>query len=152
MLSVPLLLLVIAAGLLGVFWQNSLGARERANRAAQEACERMNVQFLDGTVAFAHIGLARDAGRLTWRRTYVFDYTAASIDRREGFVTLLGQRIESVGFAPDSGDQPATRLATRHSGIDTSEPRDAKVLNIEDWRQRRTSGQTIEQKPDDQGW
>ena len=37
-------------------------------------------------------------GRLTLRRTYVFDYTADSVARRQGFVVLLGTKVESVGF------------------------------------------------------
>lgn len=137
MLSLPLVVFIALAGLLGVFWQNSLGVRERANRAAQEACERMQLQFLDGTVAFARLSLARDAGRLTLRRTYVFDYTASSIDRRQGFVTLLGQRIEAIGFAPDE-DQRA-RIAPTAPTTD-----DPKVLNIEDFRQRRKNSPPLD--------
>jgi hypothetical protein len=32
----------------------------------------------------------------------VFDYTANSIERRQGFVVLGGHRVESVGYAPDT--------------------------------------------------
>ena len=42
----------------------------------------------------------RERGQLALRRTYVFDYTANSIERRQGFVILLGRRVESVGYAP----------------------------------------------------
>src|SRR5690606_3610347 len=72
----------------------------RANIAAMEACQRLSLQFLDGTVAFARLSFTREHGRLTLRRTYVFDYTANSIERRQGFVILLGRRVESVGYAP----------------------------------------------------
>lgn len=142
MLSLPLLLFILAAGGLVAFWQNSLGARERANHAAQDACERMQLQFLDGTVAFASLSLARDAGRLTLRRTYVFDYTSASIDRRQGFVTMLGQRIESVGFAPAAQPEAATRLnsETDTSATPPSADSTGKVINLEDFRQRRGTG------------
>jgi hypothetical protein len=93
-----LVLLVTAAAVVW-FVQDSLAARERANAAAMEACQRLSLQFLDGTVAFARLSFAREHGRLTLRRTYVFDYTANSIERRQGFVILLGRRVESVGYA-----------------------------------------------------
>ena len=47
-----LVLLVTAAAVVW-FVQDSLAARERANAAAMEACQRLSLQFLDGTVAFA---------------------------------------------------------------------------------------------------
>ena len=40
-------------------------------------------------------------GRLTLQRTYVFDYTANSIERRQGFIVLVGRRVESMGYARD---------------------------------------------------
>lgn len=100
-----LTLLVLAATVLW-FWQDSLAARESANVAAMEACKRLSLQFLDGTVAFARLSFTRDAGWLKLRRTYVFDYTATSIERRQGFVLLTGSRVDSVGYAPeDSGSR-----------------------------------------------
>jgi Protein of unknown function (DUF3301) len=97
-----LTLLILAAAALW-FWQDSLAARESANVAAMEACTRLGLQFLDGTVAFARLSLARERGRLKLRRTYVFDYTATSIERRQGFVLLTGNRVESVGYAAEEG-------------------------------------------------
>ena len=70
LLSWTALALLVLAGLLAWFWQDSLAARERANAAAMEACERLALQFLDGTVAFARIGFTRGAGGgLALRRT-----------------------------------------------------------------------------------
>src|SRR4029453_17037304 len=94
------LVLLIAGAAVVWFLQESLAVRERANAAAMEACRRLRLEFLDGTVAFARLAFARDNGQLTLRRTYVFDYTANSIERRQGFVILLGRRVESVGYAP----------------------------------------------------
>src|ERR1700690_432036 len=59
-----LLFLVIGTGILGVAykaWENSLDARQTANRIAKDACARAVVQFLDGTVAFAGFRLGRDS-------------------------------------------------------------------------------------------
>jgi Protein of unknown function (DUF3301) len=88
-----LALICIAAGC-AWFWQDSLAARESANLAAMEACQRLGLQFLDGTAAFARLSLTREYGWLKFRRTYVFDYTANSIERRQGFVVLTGRRVE----------------------------------------------------------
>lgn len=137
LLSWSVLASIVFAAAVAWFWQDSLAARERANAAAIEACERLSLQFLDGTVAFARIGLTRSpGGGLALRRTYVFDYTANSIERLQGFVVLLAHRIESVGYAPaQSGPQPGSRILPKPSATD-HEPRrpDSNVLDLEQWR------------------
>ena len=140
-----LLTMVILAAAVLWFWQDSLAARESANAAAKDACQRLGLQFLDGTVAFARMALVREAGWLKLRRTYVFDYTATSIERRQGFVLLTGHRVESVGYAP--GDAQADAALVRaepvapHSDV---QPRANNVLELRDWRERQNP-------PDDAG-
>jgi hypothetical protein len=134
-----LLTVILLAAAVVWFWQDSLAARESANAAAKEACNRLSLQFLDGTVAFARLALVRaDGGRLKLRRTYVFDYTATSIERRQGFVLLTGQRVESVGYAP--GDvQPDARLVRPEPTAPHSNGGDNNVLELRDWRERPKS-------------
>lgn len=157
-----LALIIIAAGA-AWFWQDSLGARELANAAAMRACEEMGLQFLDGTVAFARIAITRSArGLLTLRRTYVFDYTANSIERRQGFVVLGGHQVESVGYAPDTVVErrrpesalihplPPTSEAPRKSSQpapheeqgdeSNNSGNESRVLSLDDWRARKRSG------------
>jgi hypothetical protein len=125
------LALLCLAGLIAWFWQDSLAARESANAAAMEACQRLGLQFLDGTAAFARLSPVRESGRLKLRRTYVFDYTANSIERRQGFVVLIGSRVESVGYAPDetsrgtisSGNPPAQGMHRPHVRTETGAER-----------------------------
>ncbi len=163
MLSWPLLIGIVFAAAFVWFWQNSLSARERANRAAVDACERMHLQFLDGTVAFARLRLARDdRGHLTFRRTYVFDYTATSIERRQGFVLLLGTRVESIGFEPDRTPAPGES----RTGPTDIDQHGSNVLDLEEWRQRRRNQPRLPgdrssssdgnpstgNKPGDNGW
>jgi hypothetical protein len=109
-LSWGLLTIILLAAAVVWFWQDSLAARESANVAAKEACTRLGLQFLDGTVAFARAALVRDRGVLKLRRTYVFDYTATSIERRQGFVLLTGRRVESLGYAPGDAAPDAARV------------------------------------------
>jgi hypothetical protein len=130
-LSWPLLAVLILIGVVSWFWQDSLAARERANAAAIEACQRLSLQFLDGTVAFARIAIARnERGLFSLKRTYVFDYTATSIERRQGFVVLIADRVESIGYAP--GEDAIERANPVQ--ITPAEP--ARVIHIEDWKQR----------------
>lgn len=138
------LALIIIAAFAAWFWQDSLAARELANHAATRACEDLGLQFLDGTVAFARLVLGRSThGTLALRRTYVFDYTANSIERRQGFVVLAGRRVESVGYAQD--ERPAAPQARQAEPpaprppvtVDGDDPR---VARLDDWRARKRSG------------
>jgi hypothetical protein len=138
-----LLVLLCAAGMLAWFWQDSLAAREIANRTAVEACERLSLQFLDGTVAFSRLAPMRGAdGWLTFRRTYVFDYTANSIERRQGFVIVAGRRVESVGYAQDEATRPAAERPRPNMPAAA-----ADIVVLEDWRKRSVSEQLEQQDP-----
>jgi hypothetical protein len=139
---------MIAGAIIVWFWQDSLRVREVANAAAIEACKRLGLQFLDGTVAFTRLRPVRDAGQLRLRRTYIFDYTAHSIDRLQGFVVVLGMRVESVGFARDEAQRaravPSDIRATVSLEPPSTSPSDSgtidsdgKVLNLDDWRRNR---------------
>jgi hypothetical protein len=153
------LVLLLAAAAVIWFLQDSLAVRERANAAAMEACRRLSLQFLDGTVAFARLQFTRERGQLALRRTYVFDYTANSIERRQGFVILVGRRVESVGYAPGEEQraqrpqQPPVTVslsATLPSAPPAEEPKPAEpnnsavVLDLAEWRARRRG---TEQQP-----
>lgn len=137
-----LTMLILAAAVLW-FWQDSLAARESANAAAVDACRRLSLQFLDGTVAFARIALVREGGGLKLRRTYVFDYTATSIERRQGFVLLTGRRVESVGYAPGETQAQVAPHTDAQSG-------GANVLDLSDWRERQKILPQPPSGPDDE--
>lgn len=98
-----LALLLTSVTLLAAWiWYATLRAREHANLVAAETCRKLNVQFLDGTVAFTGMRPARDlGGHLSLRRSYVFDYTDDGMTRRQGFVILRGRDLEAVGLAPE---------------------------------------------------
>ena len=134
------LVLLLAATAIAWFWQDSLAARERANAAAVDACDRLSLQFLDGTVAFTQLQFVRGSGgTLQLRRTYVFDYTANSIERRQGFVVLTGRRVDTVGYARDEAAHRAVPVAPERP-IDVRHlPPATNVLNIDEWRARQRS-------------
>jgi hypothetical protein len=102
-------MMAVALVVLGIiwFWHASMSARERANVAAREACERLRLVMLDGTVAISRLWLRRDGdGRLRVERTYGFEYTDDGYRRLKGFVVTLGARVTSVGLAAARGMAP----------------------------------------------
>lgn len=91
----PLLLLGLAAA----FWLDALKAHERAQRCCHELCERGGVQLLDQTVALHRMGIQRGgSGWLTLRRSYNFELSTDGADRRQGRLTLIGQRLDSYSL------------------------------------------------------
>lgn len=105
-------MMVVAGAVLAViwFWHASMAAREHANGAAREACDRLRLVMLDGTVAIARLWPRRDAdGRLRLERTYGFEYTDDGHRRLRGFVVTLGPRVISVGLASATSVGPPAR-------------------------------------------
>lgn len=95
--TVALLLLAAAA----LLWVDSLRARERAVQAGRAACERYDLQFLDDTVSFARLRLARDVeGRLRIMRTYTFEFSDTGNNRRNGAIVMLGGKLQDLHLEP----------------------------------------------------
>lgn len=96
--SLAVLAALVLAGIW--FWHASMGARERANAAAREACDRLRLVMLDGTVSISRLWFRRDLdGRLRFERSYGFEYTDDGFRRLRGFVIMVGARVVSVGLA-----------------------------------------------------
>jgi hypothetical protein len=82
-------------------WSDSVHVREYAVAAGRAACARYDVQFLDDTVAFTRLRLARDAdGQLRLKRTYVFEFSETGDNRRQGAIVMLGTRVEATQLEP----------------------------------------------------
>ena len=82
-------------------WTDSLRARERAVAAGRAACQRYNLLFLDDTVAFARLRLARNEdGHLRIARTYRFEFSDTGNNRRHGAVLMLGGQLVDVQLEP----------------------------------------------------
>jgi Protein of unknown function (DUF3301) len=92
------LALVLVAAYL---WSDSVHVREYAVAAGRAACERYGVQFLDDTVAFTRLSLARNGeGRLRLRRTYAFEFSETGDNRRQGAIVMLGTQVEAMQLEP----------------------------------------------------
>jgi hypothetical protein len=92
-------ILAIGGGIL--LWIDSLRARERAVRAGRLACERYDLQFLDDTVSFARLRLARnEEGELRISRTYTFEFSDTGNNRRQGAIVMLGGEVQDLHLEP----------------------------------------------------
>src|SRR2546429_4630278 len=92
------ILFIIVGALL---WIDSLRARERAVEAGRSACARYDLQFLDETVSFARLRLARDEeGRLRIVRTYTFEFSETGNNRRHGAIVMLGGELQDLQLEP----------------------------------------------------
>ena len=84
-----------------LLWLDSLRARESAVQAGRSACQRYNLQFLDDTVSFARLRLARnDEGELRIARTYTFEFTETGNNRRQGAILMLGHEVGDLRLDP----------------------------------------------------
>ena len=98
MWEVAAIILIVAGGL---FWVDSLRARERALAAGRAACERNGLQLLDETVSGAGLRLARnEAGELRFRRVFVFEFSDNGNNRRRGSVVVLGAAVQDLYIEP----------------------------------------------------
>jgi hypothetical protein len=92
-------IVALAAGIW--FWFDALRARECAVLAGRAACAREGVQFLDDTVVMTRIAPMRnEAGRLTFRRTYGFEFSDTGNNRRNGTIVVAGDAVEALDMEP----------------------------------------------------
>jgi hypothetical protein len=92
-------IVLIAAGVF--LWVDSLRARERAVQAGRTACQRYDLQFLDETVSFTKLRLARDReGQLKIARTYTFEFSDTGNNRRHGAIVMLGGELQDLQLEP----------------------------------------------------
>lgn len=90
-------LAVLVFGALCLWFLSSIRVRELAVAAVGHAGKRDDFQLLDQTVQLSRVSLSRDE-RGNWRvwRQYRFDYSYDGVERHEGFVIMLGQRLQAV--------------------------------------------------------
>ena len=91
-----LFLLTLVAGVIYI-WYKGLAVRERALKAVESYCNKLDLQLLDQNVSLRAFWLKRDdRGRLApWRR-YQFEFTTTGDQRYRGQVVLLGNRLEGI--------------------------------------------------------
>lgn len=111
-LPLDALLPLLVLGALAWVWRANLQAREAAVDAARRACRARGVTLLDQTVAFRRCRLRRAAdGRRRVQRLYGFEYGLGGDERQRGWITLLGDRVESLQLEyPEGGREHEGRM------------------------------------------
>ena len=88
---------LLTFGLLCMYFLSAVRVRELALQAVARASKRDEFQLLDQSVHVQRVSLSRDAmGRWRIWRQYRFDYTYEGVERRQGFVIMLGKQLQSI--------------------------------------------------------
>lgn len=88
---------LLAFGLLCMHFLSAVRVRELALQAVGRASKRDEFQLLDQSVHVQRVSLSRDdSGRWRVWRQYRFDYTYEGVERRQGFVIMLGKQLQSI--------------------------------------------------------
>ena len=115
-----MLLLMLFATACAWLWRGH-GIREQALTLAKQHCARLDVELLDGNVAFRRLALARDArGRQRLARIYDFEFTVTGEQRLRGSIRMYGRHPGAIELQAHPFATPAAD--------------DGKVIQLDDWR------------------
>lgn len=93
------MILLFTAGFL--YWQSSQKVREIALAATMRHCNDMELQMLDGYIAFNGLSLKRDlSGKIHIARAYQFEFSSTGAERYNGKIYMLGRRVASIQLEP----------------------------------------------------
>ena len=90
------LLLLLLMGSVLLLWLAGARAREFATSLADRYCHRRGLQFLDGTVSLARVGIRWTDAGLRIRRMFRFEFSLEGVGRRTGYILMLGTDLEAV--------------------------------------------------------
>ena len=91
------ILALFLIGALCLYFLSAIRVRELAVQAVAQASRRDDFQLLDQSVHINRISLSRDeTGRWRIWRQYRFDYSYDGVERRQGFVIMLGKQLQAV--------------------------------------------------------
>jgi hypothetical protein len=83
------------------FWMDALRCKEIARSAGQRACQQVEAQFLDDTVAITRLRLRRDTrGQIALYREYRFEFTRNRDYRLRGEIVMLGRHVVRLALEP----------------------------------------------------
>ncbi len=77
------------------FWFDTLRCREATKVVAQRICKQLQLQLLDDTITIIKLRVKRNEnGRLSWQRTYQFEFSDGGNNRQKGTIVTLGLKVE----------------------------------------------------------
>lgn len=88
---------LFALGMLCLHFLAAVRVRELAVHAVTRVSKQDDFQLLDQSVHIQRISMSRDDAKRwhIWRQ-YRFDYSYDGVERRQGFVIMLGKQLQSV--------------------------------------------------------
>lgn len=90
-------LFILALLVLLVFmWLDGARAREIAVGISNAVCKKNDWQLLDQSVSLRRFGLRWGNQGVRFRRMFGFEYSSEGVERRTGYVVLLGKNLEYV--------------------------------------------------------
>ena len=98
MISSSAIIILIAVLFVVWYWQDAMGAQDKAVSAAQSACDRMGVQLLDETVMLKRISPLSLLRNGSFKRLYGFEYTHRDGKRHQSHIILQGKTVIDVGL------------------------------------------------------
>ena len=91
------ILTIFLFGAASLYFLQAMRVRELALQAVGQASRRDDFQLLDQSVHIRRLSLSRDEnGRWRVWRQYRFDYSYDGVERRQGFVIMLGKKLQAV--------------------------------------------------------
>jgi hypothetical protein len=91
------ILLLGVFGLLCLHFLAAVRVRELAMQAVGRASREDDFQLLDQSVHLRRLSMSRDeTGRWRIWRQYRFDYSYDGVERRQGFVIMLGRQLQTI--------------------------------------------------------
>lgn len=101
MLSLSLLFWLTLFVAIAALWWQSDKVKSLALNHALLHCRKLNLQFLDQTMVLTGLHPVRnEAGRLSLRRRYQFEFTVNGETRHKGTMELFGNVIRSIQLEP----------------------------------------------------
>lgn len=122
MLTLGNLAVVLLLAAIGAWLWHAHGVRERALIAVQQYCGKMDLELLDGNVAFRRMGMVRDArGQRRVARVYGFEFTVTGEQRHQGTISMFGMRVGAI----ETDAHPYPPQAEQ-----------GRVIQLDEWRNR----------------
>lgn len=81
------------------WWRNS-NIKERAIAAARAHCQKLNLQFLDESVARHSWKPAWENSQPCVKRSYLFEFTSTGRMRYQGQITYVGNQLSNIWLSP----------------------------------------------------
>lgn len=130
MLTLGNLSLLMLLATIGAWLWHAHGLREQALLLVTRHCARLEVDLLDGNVAFRRYALLPDArGRRRFARIYDFEFTVTGEQRLSGHIVLFGRYPGRIQLDP----HPFPAQQAAQAGLAQTD----NVINLSEWRSDR---------------